>query len=110
MAPNWEQIFPDQAYRFYVGLRKGDAARFYAPTSPRESLLAQRRLWLETSPREYCALRDEGAALLDEAVELAARWQALSPEDHAAIRDVSVSSPPETREPRLAHLRQCLEL
>ena len=110
MVPNWEQVFPDQAYRFYVGLRKGDAARFYAPTSQRESLLAQRRLWLETSPQDYCALGDDGAALLDEAVELAARWQSLSPDDLAAIRDVSVLSLPDEREPRLVHLRQCLEL
>jgi hypothetical protein len=89
MAVNWEQIFPEEDYRFHMGLRKGDAAQFYSPTPDHESLLDLRRRFLAEAIEEYCAVEPAGNELIEEVIDLAVQWKVLSLDDSRAIRSLS---------------------
>lgn len=71
---DWDRLLPAESYRFRMGLRPGDAARFFAPTDEHDALVAERERWLGEAAAEHSLLEPEGHALLDEAWELAAGW------------------------------------
>lgn len=57
------ELFPDEEHRFRLGLRRGDAAAFFAGTADGPRLLAERSHWLDTFPGRHAALRPEGEPL-----------------------------------------------
>ena len=71
-------LFPEGDYHFHMGFERGRAEEFFAPTAEHDTLIVQRRRWLRTAPNTYAAILPEGAALLDEAVELAGKWQGFT--------------------------------
>lgn len=78
MGSTWTQLFPDADYRFSMGIRKGDPARFYAPTAKDGVILEQRRHWIAEAPDEHAAMEPDGIDLLDEAIELAFQWRSVT--------------------------------
>lgn len=76
-------LFSDQDYRFQLRFERGEPAGFFAPTSRREELIAERRRWLRTEPQTYAALLPPGEVLLEEAVELAQQWNGFNPSSPA---------------------------
>lgn len=98
---DWNQLFPDADYRFTVGLRRGEAARFYAPTPEREAVLAERARWLKAEPEEYFVHQPEADALVPELLEMATTWHpALASE----LNPLNQSSP---REVLFAYAHHC---
>jgi hypothetical protein len=73
------ELFPDSDYRFQLRFERGEPADFFAPTSSRKELIAERHHWLCTEPQTYVALLPPGEALVEEAVELAAQWNGFVP-------------------------------
>lgn len=76
-------LFPDQDYRFQLRFERSEPAEFFAPAARHEELIAQRRSWLRTEPQTYAALLSPGEALLEEAVELAGKWNDFVPPNPA---------------------------
>lgn len=54
------RALPDEDYRFSLGIARGDAASFFAPTEEHTRLSAERRHWLESAPELYAGLLPEG--------------------------------------------------
>jgi hypothetical protein len=77
---HWQKLFPNEDYRFHLGLRPGDPARFFQPMDPTGSLLAERQHWLaESTVNDHAALLPDGAQALDETIDLATTWNSVSP-------------------------------
>jgi dimethylamine monooxygenase subunit A len=74
---DWSELFPDQDYRFSMGLQQGDPAKFFSPTAEYSAAIAERRQWLAGGAERYAALFSEGIPLLAEARGLAQKWQTL---------------------------------
>lgn len=88
--PDWQRLLPGEPYRFHMGIRPGDARRFFAPTSEHEALVAERTRWLQASPGTYCQLRAEGYPLLEETIQLARQWGlAGGPESPSSVAGIS---------------------
>jgi len=64
-------LFPDQDYRFYMRFERATIEEFFGPTAAHETLVTERRHWLQASPELHSALLDEGLPLLQETIELA---------------------------------------
>jgi hypothetical protein len=75
--PDWRQLFPDEDYRFHMGLRKGDPALFYAPTADHEALVTERQHWVRTSPERYVILTENGPDLLNETITCSSAWRTV---------------------------------
>ncbi|MES2594312.1 MAG: heme-dependent oxidative N-demethylase subunit alpha family protein [Verrucomicrobiota bacterium] len=67
-TPDWNRLFPDADYRLSMGLRPGDAERFWSDWDSSGSVHAQRQHWLSTSPEHYAACLDEGQEARTEAL------------------------------------------
>jgi hypothetical protein len=67
MHPDWQRLFPDADYRLSMGLRPGDAARFWSTWDVSGRLVQERQRWLIESPECYEACLPEGAEARDEA-------------------------------------------
>lgn len=67
------ELFPDEDHRFHLTLRRGDPAAFFAPSAAAESVLAERRHWLEAAPARHAALLDEGDPLRETFARLVGR-------------------------------------
>src|SRR5260370_22724568 len=65
------ELFPDEDYGFRMRFERGRVAEFFGPTARHDELIGQRRVWLQTGARTYCALLPEGPPLLKEAIEMA---------------------------------------
>lgn len=59
-------LFPDEDYRFHMGLRKGDAAKFYAHSEQHDFILNERARWIDESPERYAAWNDDARPIFDE--------------------------------------------
>jgi dimethylamine monooxygenase subunit A len=77
MQVDWQRLFPDEPYRFHMGLRPGDPAQFFRPTPGHTALLAERHRWLTIHPRDYAGLEPDGVELLDETIALARAWDSI---------------------------------
>lgn len=74
-------LFPDENYRFHLGLRRGDPADFFAAKDGTGRLLAERRRWLAADPNRYARLLPGNETLLNSTILLADRWGAKLPAD-----------------------------
>jgi len=68
------ELFPEEDYRFRVGVRRGDLEAFFRPSAGSAAILAERRHWLGTEPVRHAALTDAGRPLLAAFHALASRW------------------------------------
>ena len=83
------ELFPDEDFGFHLGLHRGDAAEFFRPTPQHDSLIAERRHWLQTAPETYSALLPEGIPLLEDAINFA-RTTRTVPENFSLPKPLSV--------------------
>ena len=90
---NLSELFADEDYRFHMGLRRGSATEFFAPTVRHDSLVEERRRWLRQEPKTYSVFLPESAALLDECVALARDWGNITPEEQSPL--VALNAPHE---------------
>lgn len=74
------ELFPDEDYRFQLGLRRGDARDFFAPADASGRVLAERRRWLAEAPRRHAGLNQAGVAVWEEARALGQSWGSLPSE------------------------------
>lgn len=64
--PHDYRALPAEDYRFSLGIARGDAATFFAPTEEHPSLIAERRHWLQTAPEWYVGLTSAGLPVAQE--------------------------------------------
>ncbi len=86
-----------------MGLKRGDAGKFFRPTAEHVGILAERRRWLVEAPHTYAGLLPGGGALVDEATALFHEWGILAREVGSPL--ATELSPWE----RLLHLGASLE-
>src|SRR5687767_113071 len=81
MAENspYEPIFPDEDFRFQVGIKRKPFHAFYSATPSRAEVLQQRNYWLDKAPQFFLAALPEAENLLEELRQWAAQW--VAPED-----------------------------
>ncbi len=80
-------LFPDEDYRFHIGVARGDIAEFFKPTLAHDEIITERKCWLGNSPRTYAALLPDGEPLLDEVIEIAQAAGALPADAAARLRE-----------------------
>lgn len=68
--PDWLRLFPDEDFRFRVGLRTGGVESFFAPSPDRDAILAHRRSALDWQPSRYATALDNSLAAVREAASL----------------------------------------
>ena len=66
-----DDIFPSGNYAFHMRFRRGAIPDFFANQPDAESVLAERRKWLDCNAADYAAMLPGGEAILDEVIELA---------------------------------------
>lgn len=64
------ELFPDADYRFQMNLERGSVEEFFRATAAHETILSERRHWLDTDRDRHFAMLKEGELLLEEAVEV----------------------------------------
>jgi hypothetical protein len=82
---NFSDLFPNEDYRFHMGLRRGNAIEFFGRTSANGSLIAERQRWLASETRIHSSCLPEATALLDECVALAHQLAAISDLQHTQL-------------------------
>jgi hypothetical protein len=90
-AMNLAELFPDEDFRFHMGVERSHMADFFRPTPAHEALLAERRRWLRAEPERYAAFLPEGAALLNDCGALVQNAGAFSAREH--LRWSSLADP-----------------
>lgn len=93
MQVDWQRLFPDENYRFHMGLRPGDPTRFFQPTPSHSAILAERCRWLDSHPKEYAALLPDGVDLLNETIELAIQLKSIPPSMTSTLRSLDGADP-----------------
>jgi hypothetical protein len=68
---DWNSIFPRGDHRWNMGVRRGDAATFFATRDADDAVCAERAGWLADDPETYAALPPEAEPALHETVQLA---------------------------------------
>lgn len=68
---DWRRIYPQPTHRWYMGVRHGDLAKFFADNESSAAARAERDHWLTTDPQKYTALLPEALPALRDTVELA---------------------------------------
>ncbi|MBL8819824.1 MAG: DUF3445 domain-containing protein [Planctomyces sp.] len=92
--PDWRRFFPDADHRWAMGLRRGEAGVFLAPTESSASVCAERNHWLSTEPRTYAVLTKEAEPALAETVTFARSLGfAVRPEQSPRDRSSREESP-----------------
>ncbi len=93
MIPSAE-LFPDEDYRFQLGLRRGDAADFFRATKDGDRLLDERRRWVAEDPAKYTALLPPGQAVWEETRSLGQSWGSLAA-DVTTVQEAGASWEPD---------------
>lgn len=77
MFADWHRLLPDEDYRFHIGLRPGDGAKFFAATAENGNIPGQRATLLDEAPG-FCLLLPEGETVKATLREALALMSALS--------------------------------
>jgi dimethylamine monooxygenase subunit A len=93
MQVDWQRLFPNESYRFHMGLRPGDPKCFFQPARDHATVLAERCRWLDSHPKEYAALEPDGVELLNETIALAIHWDSLAPAIASSLRSLDGADP-----------------
>lgn len=67
---DWHRFFPGGDHRWVMGLRRGDAAAFFAPRECANEVKAERDHWLISDPDSYAALTTAAEPAVSETVDL----------------------------------------
>lgn len=78
------RIFPRGEHRWNMGIRRGDAATFFATTDPSDAVRAERCRWLADQAETYAAMLPEAEPALEETLAFARTL--------GAVRDIGGSS------------------
>lgn len=73
---DWQRLFPDEDFRFRMGLRPGDAASFFEPVH-HCTILDQRAAALASHPERYAAALPDSLPVVDEALRQMSRWSGV---------------------------------
>ncbi len=92
---DWLRLFPAADYRLAMGLRPGDAARFWSRWDDSGQIMAERRRWLQEMPERLAASLPEAASAAEEA---GAWMRSFAPETEP---DWVILSADRTSEPRV---------
>lgn len=68
VPPDWSRLFPEADYRLSMGLRPGDARRFWGDWDTGGTLIRERRQWLASSAQNHAACLAEGREIQAEAL------------------------------------------
>ncbi len=88
-------LFPDEPYRFHLGLQRGDPAKFFSAQDPSGAILAERRRWLATDPSRYARLLPGNEARLAEMLQLAKTWGIACPSEGDALGNLGGAMEPD---------------
>lgn len=80
---NLAELFPDDDYRFHMGLQRGKPEDFFRNTAGHAAIIDQRRFWLRADPDRHAATRPECRPLLEETITLARDW--IDPEEQVRL-------------------------
>lgn len=72
--PTRRLLRDEQAFRFHMGLRPGDARRFFQPSPAGPTLLGERRRWLAETPERYACALPGSESVLAEFGHAASGW------------------------------------
>lgn len=86
------ELFPAEDYRFHLTLRRAGLDTFFAATSARAGIAAERRRWLDVAPARYAAIQPAGEPLLAEFAALARTW---FPEAGPSLRELGIALEPD---------------
>jgi hypothetical protein len=79
------ELFPREDFRHHLTLRRGNPHEFFRNSDVSGCSLLERRRWIQSAPRRYADLSQEGVPLLAEFLDLCGgAWNILSP-----LRDAS---------------------
>ncbi len=81
MTLDWQRLFPEADFRLPMGLRAGDAARFWSVWDVSGKLMAERKRWLAESPKHFSGCVPAGDAGKREALTWMQSWAAESEPD-----------------------------
>jgi dimethylamine monooxygenase subunit A len=93
MQVDWQRLFPNEDYRFHMGLRPGDPFRFFQPAPNHSVILAERCHWLDSHPDEHAALEPDGVDLLNETIDLAIQLKSIPPAMASTLRSLDGADP-----------------
>jgi len=71
-------LFPDENYRFHLGLQRGEPAEFFAHQDQSGRVLKERRQWLLRDGERYARVLPGHEGLVAETVELAKSWDVIA--------------------------------
>lgn len=80
-----DDIFPLGDYSFHMRFRRGAIPDFFANRFDAESVLAERRKWLDCNATDYAVMLPEGEAILEEVIEVAGALGIPAPQNRAPI-------------------------
>lgn len=71
--PNFDltEILADKDFGLRMRFDRDEIVNFFKPTASHEKVIAERTRWISEEPEKYSALLPEGAAMLDETIQLA---------------------------------------
>lgn len=98
--PAWLNLFPDEEFRFHIGVKPGKPEEFFAPTADNARLLAERKHWLDSASDDCAVWRPEAAPLLEETLAIARQWQTL---DDTALEAINHAASPQEKLLALGH-------
>ncbi len=82
---NISELFPDEDYRFHMGLERGTPEEFFKATAANAAVISERQRWLLSEPNVYSACLPQCPPLLDECIALARNWRTLSDSECADL-------------------------
>lgn len=90
----WLNLFPNEDFRFHIGVKQGRPENFFAPTADHAHLIAERKHWITAAPEACAVWLPEAAPLLEETFDLARQWQTL---DDGALAEISRAASPQEK-------------
>ena len=75
---SFARLFPDADYQHHLSVKRGDARRFFAPTSEHEVIVAERARWLKESPYLYAGALESSQSIIEDAVDAMREWGAIN--------------------------------
>jgi dimethylamine monooxygenase subunit A len=71
-AMNFEEMLADRDFGLRMRFTRGEVAAFFMPGASHGEVIAERRRWIAAAPEVHCAMMEEGHAMMEETVALAA--------------------------------------
>lgn len=72
-----DALFPPADYKHHLSVKRGDPARFYAPTAERDEILREHAQWLDEQPALYAGALPGSEPFLAETARMLEQWLGL---------------------------------